>query len=59
MSFHVKKEESVRVIPMLTQKLEARGVSPFSVSSALSCLLQTYPVSAMLLFLILSLSHNP
>jgi len=43
-SFHVKKEESVHVIPMLTQKLEARGVSPFSVSSALSCLLQTYQV---------------
>jgi hypothetical protein len=46
-SFHVKKEESVRVIPMLTQKLEARGVSPFSVSSALSCLLQTYPGSSI------------
>ncbi|CAM6008015.1 unnamed protein product [Sphagnum balticum] len=26
-SFHVKKEESVRVIPMLTQKLEARGLN--------------------------------
>jgi sucrose-6F-phosphate phosphohydrolase len=46
-SFHVKKEESVHVIPMLTQKLEARGVSPFSVSSALSCVLQTYPGSSI------------